>query len=337
MSRNNVRRKPRQYVTEEERKALNEVAEEERNVLNEFALKVAAPPSPSTLREPARKYKNIIMDTRDINGVCVDTVLNESLQGPKSSQHGGGETDVQEYPPRNRMSDTTRLWGDCSYLPPFRTPHFPNSAGQEEGNFPNSAGEVGDFLSPLGKNFKNFPAHFEMHPVGSPRRGIAKALRQQAGAYYPPSLSGPDAAQILEAIELAIKRPPSIKSAPLAAAISTTPPVTPSREEHGCGEEGVGDTWMQELSELQVVKTSFCSFSPCASLYTSQQSEAAGRTGPPTRLSGKEETRNKGRLSLDQPRSFEAKSGRGSMPVGEIPGVIHGLRQYTCMGVWWGE
>ena len=164
MSRNIVRRKPRQYITEEERKDLNEVAEEERNVLNEFAPKAAAPPSPSPLREPARTYKNI-MDTRDIN------VLNEPLQGPKSSPHGGGETDVQEYPPRTRMSDTTRLWEDCSYLPPFQTPHFRNSAGGvEECNFPNSAGEVGDFLSPLGKNFKNFPAQFEMHPVGSPRR-----------------------------------------------------------------------------------------------------------------------------------------------------------------------
>jgi hypothetical protein len=305
MSRNIVRRKPRQYITEEERKALNEVAEEERNVLNEFAAKAAAPPSPSPLREPARKYKNI-MDTRDIN------VLNEPLQGPKSSPHGGGETDVQEYPPRTRMSDTTRLWGDCSYLSPFQTPHFPNSAGGvEECNIPN----------------KNFPAQFEMHPVGSPRRGVAKPLQQQEGAYYPPSLSGPDAAQILEAIELAIKRPPSIKSAPLAAAISTTPRVTPSREKHGCEEDGLGDTWMQELSELQVVKTCFSSFSPCASSYTSQQSDAAGRTGPPTRLSGIEETRNEGRLSLDQPRSFVSVS----MPVGEIPGVIHGLRQYTCI------
>jgi len=212
--------------------------------------------------------------------------------------------------------------------------NFPNSAGEvEECNFPNSVGEVCNFLSPLGKNF---PAQFEMHAVGSPRRGVAKPLQQQAGAYYPPSLSGPDAAQILEAIELAIKRSPSIKGAPLAAAtaFTTTPPVTPSREEHGCGEEGLGDTWMQELSELQVVKTRFSSFSPCASLYTSQQSEAAGRTGPPTRLSGIHEMRNKGRLSLDQPRSFQAKNGRDSIPVQEIPGVIHGLRQYTCMGMW---
>ena len=333
----NIVRKPRQYITEEERKALNEVAEEERKVLNEFASKAAAPPSPSPPREPARNHKHI-MDTRDINRVFVDTVLNESLQGSKSSQHRGGDPHGQEYPPRNRMSDTTRLWGDCSYPPPFRTPHFPNSAGEvEKGNFPNSAGKVGNSLSPLDKSFpKNFPAQFEMHPVGSPRRGVAKPLQQQAGAYYPPSLSGPDAAQILEAIELAIKRSPSTKSAPLAAAIFTTPPVTPSREEHGCGEDGLGDTCMQELSELQVVKTRFSSFSPCASLYTSQQSEAAGRTGLPTRLSGIEET-NKGRLSLDQPRSFESKSGRGSMPVSEIPGVIHGLRQYTCMGMWWGQ